>query len=241
MYDSILQGLCDVTGVHGTMVIDAAAAVVAHRAHSIYDLTVLTQVARSVSSAVDTIGLIQEDWELVTASFSEGKLLFRSLRTKGGKPRNFVLVVIADSTLNAAFLGVALRVAAAKLVAELESRPPPVPVAASAGASPPPAVEPLNGSAARGSSPGNGSIRLGTNDSDADSDPVSAAFLVACTRALGKSHGPLAKLHVRDAVRKVCGDRPFTRADGAALIALIANTIDDSDDRATFQRATYTL
>jgi hypothetical protein len=46
---------------------------------------------------------------------------------------------------------------------------------------------------------------------------------------------------VKEAVRKVCGGRPFSRADGPALIAHLAATIDDTDDRATFQRATRAL
>jgi len=121
MLEPILQGLREVEGVQGAMIVDQAAAVTAHRAHAIYDLSVLQQVARSVVNSVDSVQLIQDDWDLLTAHFGEGKLLLRSLRVAGAKPRRFVLVVIADATLNVAFLGVALRVAAGKLIAELES------------------------------------------------------------------------------------------------------------------------
>ena len=105
------------------MVVDPSAAVVAHRAHTIYDLAVLQQVARSVISTVDSVQLIQDDWDMLTAHFGDGKLLLRSLRVAGSRPRRYVLTVIADSTLNVAFLGVALRVAATKLLGELESGP----------------------------------------------------------------------------------------------------------------------
>src|SRR4029079_16979660 len=112
MLESILQGLREVEGVQGEMFVDAAAAVVAHRAHSIYDLGVLQQVARSVVNSIDSVQLIQDDWDMLTAHFGDGKLVLRSLRIAGARPRRYILTVIADSTLNVAFLGVALRVAA---------------------------------------------------------------------------------------------------------------------------------
>ena len=124
MLEPILQGLREVDGVQGAMIVDHSAAVIAHRSHAIYDLAILQQVARSVVNSVDSVQLIQDDWDLLTAHFGEGKLLLRSLRTTGAKPRRYVLAVIADASLNVAFLGVALRVAAGKLVAELENGPP---------------------------------------------------------------------------------------------------------------------
>src|SRR4051794_34560326 len=115
MLETILQGLRDVEGVQGAMIVDPTAVVVAHRAHTIYDVAILQQVARSVVNAVDSVQLIQDDWDMLTAHFGDGKLLLRSLRAGGMKPRRYVLAVIADATLNVAFLGVALRVAASKL------------------------------------------------------------------------------------------------------------------------------
>src|ERR1044071_8955260 len=124
MLEPILQSLREVDGVQGAMIVDHAAAVVAHRAHTIYDLSVLQQVARSVVNSVDSVQLIQDDWDMMTAHFGDGKLLLRSLRTSGARPRHYVLAVIADSNLNVAFLSVALRVAATKLLAELEAGAP---------------------------------------------------------------------------------------------------------------------
>jgi predicted regulator of Ras-like GTPase activity (Roadblock/LC7/MglB family) len=255
MLEPILQSLREVEGVQGAMVVDHTAAVVAHRAHTIYDLTVLQQVARSVASSVDSVQLIQDDWDVLTAHFGEGKLLLRSLRTtSGGKPRRYILTVIADATLNVAFLGVALRVAATKLLAELESGPAasassasaPVPLASgSAGRVPlpePPRPELAKTglswsgtSSSAGSGSGVGSSDVGVADSS------SSTFLSGCTKALAATIGPMAKVFVKEAVRKVCGERPFTRADGPALIAHLAATIEDTDDRATFQRATRAL
>jgi predicted regulator of Ras-like GTPase activity (Roadblock/LC7/MglB family) len=119
MLDAILEDLGEVEGVHGAIVIDAAANVVAHRAPAIHDLTVLRQVARSVITSVDAVQLIQDDWEVLTAQFGGGKLLLCSLRPAGAQPRRYVLAVIADTTLNVAVFSVALRAATNKLVAEL--------------------------------------------------------------------------------------------------------------------------
>jgi len=249
MLEPILQGLRDVEGVQGAMVMDHTAAVIAHRAHTIYDLAVLQQVARSIANSVDSVQLMQDDWDMLTAHFGEGKLLLRSLRTAGAKPRRYILAVIADATLNVAFLGVALRVTSAKLVAELESAPvaPPsaaAPAAIASGSTgqqtitdPPRPELAKTGLSWSGVSSGSGA---GSSDVSV-SDSSSSSFLTACTKALAASIGPMAKVFVKEAVRKVCGERPFSRADGPALIAHLANTIDDLDDRAMFQRAARAL
>ena len=250
MLEPILQSLREVEGVQGAMVVDPTAAVVAHRAHTIYDLSVLQQVARSVINSVDSVQLIQDDWDMMSAHFGDGKLLLRSLRTSGARPRHYVLAVIADSNLNVAFLSVALRVAATKLLAELEAGAPaanssvPTTLATgSTGSGRIPIVDQSRpvlektGLSWSGATTGSG---VGSSDVGV-ADPASSTFLSACTKALAASIGPMAKVFVKEAVRKVCGERPFTRADGPALIAHLAAGIEDSDDRASFQRATRTL
>src|SRR5262245_42262101 len=251
MLETILQGLRDVEGVQGAMIVDGSAAVVAHRAHSIYDLGVLQQVARSVVNSIDSVQLIQDDWDMLTAHFGDGKLLLRSLRAGGGKPRRYILAVIADATLNTAFLGVALRVVASKLLVELESNPSAAgsqvsaaPIASSSHVSGRiPLVDQSRPEVARtgiswsGVSSGSG---VGGFDITV-ADSASSTYLSACTKALAASVGPMAKVFVKEAVRRVCGERPFSRSDGPALIAQLSATIDDSDDRASFQRATRAL
>jgi predicted regulator of Ras-like GTPase activity (Roadblock/LC7/MglB family) len=250
MLEPILQSLREVEGVQGAMVVDPSAAVVAHRAHTIYDLSVLQQVARAVINSVDSVQLIQDDWDMMTAHFGDGKLLLRSLRTSGARPRHYVLAVIADSNLNVAFLSVALRVAATKLLAELEAGAPaasssvPSTIATgSTGSGRIPIVDQSRpvlektGLSWSGTTTGSG---VGSSDVGVV-DSASSTFLSACTKALAASIGPMAKVFVKEAVRKVCGERPFTRADGPALLAHLAAGIEDSDDRASFQRATRTL
>jgi predicted regulator of Ras-like GTPase activity (Roadblock/LC7/MglB family) len=249
MLEPILQSLREVEGVQGAMIVDPGAAVVAHRAHTIYDLPVLQQVARAVVSSVDSVQLIQDDWDMLTAHFGDGKLLLRSLRLTGARPRRYILAVIADSTLNVAFLGVALRVAAGKLLVELETAPAPVPsssavvptMASGTGrgqiADPPRQELAKTGLSWSGTSTGSG---VGSSDVGVI-DPASSTFLSACTKALAASIGPMAKVFVKEAVRKVCGERPFSRSDGPALLAHLSATIEDRDDRAVFQRATRAL
>jgi len=261
MLEAILQGLREVEGVQGAMVVDEEAAVLGYRAHAIYDLSVLQQVARSVVHSVESVQLIQDDWDVLTAHFGEGKLLLRSLRP-GARPQRYILAVIADATLNVAFLGVALRVAASKLLVELESG---VPVAAGSNSITGPLAGSLTGSIAASMASGTGRVAVsepiprpevakaglswsgstagsGVGASDVTvTDNASSTFLSACTKALAASVGPMAKVFVAEAVRRVCGERPFSRADGPALIAQLSATIDDSDDRASFQRATRAL
>jgi predicted regulator of Ras-like GTPase activity (Roadblock/LC7/MglB family) len=247
MLEPILQSLREVEGVQGAMIVDPGAAVVAHRAHTIYDLSVLQQVARAVVSSVDSVQLIQDDWDMLTAHFGDGKLLLRSLRLTGARPRRYVLAVIADSTLNVAFLGVALRVAAGKLLAELEAAPPPsasaaAPAMASGSGRGQVAEAPRPELAKTGLSWSGTSTGSGVGSSDVGViDPASSTFLSACTKALAASIGPMAKVFVKEAVRKVCGERPFSRSDGPALLSHLSAAIEDRDDRAVFQRATRAL
>ncbi len=260
MLEPILQGLRDVAGVQGAMIVDPSANVIAYRTHAIYDLQVCQQVARSVISAVDSVQLIQDDWDVLTAHFGEGKLLLRSVRAPGTRSRRLLLVVMADATLNIAFLGVALRVAASKLESALEASPKlatpagvaPAPAAAPAAPAAAPArgsdAEPTTGAVARSglswSGVSQGSTRNGASLAGSDvtvADAASSTYLTACTRALATNVGPMAKALVKDAVRAICADRPFSRADGPALLAKLAAMIENSDERATFQRATHAL
>jgi hypothetical protein len=67
-------------------------------------------------------------------------------------------------------------------------------------------------------------------------DAAASAYLTACTKALSGSVGPMAKVFVKEAVRKICPDRPFSRHDGGALLAELEKRIDDPDDRKLFHK-----
>src|SRR5262249_2914148 len=101
-----------------------------HRAHAVYDHNLLQEVGRTVMNAIDSLRLVHQDWELVSAAFSEGKLLIRNLNA--ARPgQAAALAVVADARLNPSFAGVAIRVPASRL----RSTPAATPVRV-----PPPAV-----------------------------------------------------------------------------------------------------
>jgi predicted regulator of Ras-like GTPase activity (Roadblock/LC7/MglB family) len=252
MLETILEGLREVDGVQGALIIDHTGAVIAYRAHAIYDLSTLQLAARAILSATDSVALIQDDWDMLTTHFMDGKLVLRQLRSPGPRPRRHVLAVIGDQSINLAFLGVALRVAASKLVAALEAASEaatpsraarPTPVGNSWTSSSEIRGEPsMTGTMATAGPMASGDSGIGTVVSDvAAVDAASAAFLAACMRALAARTGPIAKIFLRDAVRKVCPGRAFSRADGPALIAELSGMLASPEDRAMFQRAMRTV
>ena len=262
--EEVLDTLRELDGVEAAIVVDHAGAILAqlaNRSLAIRDASRLQRVARAMASSADAARLLQDDWELLVTDFGDRKLVLRSFPFAGVRPRSGVLAVIGDAALNLAFLAVALRVAASKLRTELEAVPAASVVEAPAAAAP--AVltgPPVSSIAARlplppppgsdlvdagltwsGTAPSAAGAGSSLTGDVGVSDPASSTFLSACTRALGASVGPMAKVYVKEAVRRICGERPFSRADGVALIAQLAAGIDDTEDRALFERATRSL
>jgi predicted regulator of Ras-like GTPase activity (Roadblock/LC7/MglB family) len=243
--DAILKSLQELEGVHGAIVVDSSGQLVAHRAHNMYDTSLLEQVSRAVVTAIDAVKLSQEDWESITASFTEGKLLIRSL-APGDNGVAFNLALIADSRLNPSFATVAIRVAMNKLKAALRSGP------GSSVVEPNPAGMSRSGASAQSFSQlkapltdvaSSGLSWSGFGDPSASgsgiavADPASSAVLTACTKALAKNVGPMAKLFVKEAVRKVCPGRPFSKDRLEALLAELAKNIEKPAAAAEFQKA----
>jgi predicted regulator of Ras-like GTPase activity (Roadblock/LC7/MglB family) len=259
--ENILQGLHELEGVHGAIVIDGSGQIVAYRTHNMYDLELVQQVSRAIASAIDAVKLVQGDWESITTHYAEGKLLLRSLVPEAKGPA-FTLALIADGRLNPSFATVAIRVAMGKLKAAVLAGP---------GAAPRGATDGHSGASARGgpgasgaggaSAPGLGGTGFtqtrapitdvatsglswsgfGNSTSASGSgvavaDPPSSALLTTCTKALARSVGPMAKLFVKEAVRKVCPDRPFSKDSAEDLIAELAKSIENPADAAQFQK-----
>jgi predicted regulator of Ras-like GTPase activity (Roadblock/LC7/MglB family) len=258
--EEVLDTLREVDGVEAAMVVDHAGEILAqltHRSLAIYDVSRLQRVGRAMASSADASRLLQDDWELLVTEFGDRKLVLRSVPFAGVRPRSCVLAVIGDAALNLAFLAVALRVAASKLRTELEAAPaasvveapdapavltgPPVSSITARLPLPPPPVSDLVDAGLTWSGTAPSSVGSSLTGDVGVSDSASSTFLSACTRALGASVGPMAKVFVKEAVRRICGERPFSRADGMALIAQLAAGIDDTEDRALFERATRSL
>ena len=227
--DTILQGLLDVAGVNAALVLDGGGRLAAFRGRSVYDRALCEQVGATLVKAIDSIQLQQEDWETIAAQFSDGKLLLRSLGVAGVGAH--FLAVVADSTLNSSFATVAIRVAAGKLRRALGggaqsgtptvSQPPPSDsrVVASSGVS----------WSKAGSSAALSGLTVG--------DPASATFLTRCTKALARAVGPMSKVYVQEAVRRVSPEAAYTMALKGKLVEDLAGQIEDAGDRAQFLKA----
>jgi|GEM_PF-3446212 len=264
--EAILQGIQSVDGVLGTVAIGSAGQVVAYRASPVYDAGMVEQLGAAVAIALDSLQLAQEDWDSVTANYSDGRLLLRNLMVNGAASPSGLraLAVIADSRLNLSFAGVAIRVAVAKLkAASTQGQPPSGSMQAALSASsatlaysnpalnnsPVPAT---NGFALAQSSPSlptsvasSGLSWSGVSGASSMAasgvsvtDAASAAFLTTCTKALARSVGPMAKAFVKDAIRKLWPGRAFSLDLAPALVLELERHIEDPVDRSKFRKAT---
>jgi hypothetical protein len=242
--DTILQGLLDLPGVNAALVLDAAGRLAAFRGKAVYDRALCEQVGLSLVKAIDCIQLQQEDWETIAAQFSDGKLLLRTLGATGGGPH--FLAVVADATLNPSFATVAIRVAANKLRKALEGGPtsavsaapgvgghssmvlpPPLPAS---GSQPPSDSRVVANTGVSWSKTGSAVNITGISAADA----ASAAYLARCTKALARAVGPMSKVYVQEAVRRISPEATYTMALRGKLVEELAGQIEDAEDRAQF-------
>jgi hypothetical protein len=233
--EAILQTLMDLAGVTAAMVFDSTGQLLGHRGHSVYDRELCEQVSGGLVRAIDAVQLQQEDWETITAQFQDGKLILRKIGASGGRTQ--VLAVVADGTLNPSFATVALRVAAGKLrkladggagSSSLLGTPPP------AGQGPPPSESHTNLANSGLSWSKTSSIGLSKVQV---ADPAAGAFLGRCAKALAQHVGPIAKVYIEEAVRRVAPEAPFSLAMAAPLVEDLAGQIEDPADRREFKAA----
>jgi hypothetical protein len=243
--ETILQGLLDMAGVNAAVLFDGAGRLLAHCGRSVYDRALCEQVGGPLARAIDSLQLQHEDWESATAQFSDGTLLLRRLDTTSAGP--CVLALVADSTLNPAFATVAIRVSSNKLKRALDGGASSSAVGAPGQASAlgslpsyPPAGPGGSqvGHASGGSRPVLASSGLSWSRTAGGgvlaADQPSSSFLTACSRELARHVGPMSKIFVEEAVRKVCLDHPFSLAAGRALADELASKIEDEGDRQAF-------
>jgi predicted regulator of Ras-like GTPase activity (Roadblock/LC7/MglB family) len=259
--ESILQGLMELVGARATMVLDGSGRVVAHLGHAVYDRGLCDQMGGTVTKAIESIQLQQEDWDTITAHFADGRILLRRVGARTGGSKH-VLAIVADSTLNASFATVALRVAANKIRSEVEGG---TSQAATSSQPPPAASQPLGSGAARPPAPPLSAASSATGPADSRpvlantglswskssnagsssgglssvvvTDPASSAFLTRCAKELARHVGPMSKVYVQEAVRRVCPDAPFSITLGRQLVDDLATQIEDTGDRAQFRKA----
>lgn len=241
--ETILQGLLDVAGVNAALVLDGGGRLVACRGKAVYDRALCEQVSGPLVKVIDSIQLQQDDWETITAQFSDGRILMRSLGSAAGAAH--FLAVVADGTLNLSFGTVAIRVAAGKLKRALEggggaasssagssvlpAAPPPA-----AASQPLPSDSRVANTGVSWTTKGGSSVTL---TGVAASDPASAAFLAQCTKEMARAVGPMSKVYVQEAVRRVAPDGTFSLALRARLVEDLAGQIEEAADRAAFLKA----
>ena len=79
------------------------------------------------------------------------------------------------------------------------------------------------------SSPGNSGVSV--------TDAASSHFLTICTRVLAQSVGPLANVIVKESVRRVFPDRPFSKEQGDLLLSELEHAIRNPTDARQFRQA----
>jgi predicted regulator of Ras-like GTPase activity (Roadblock/LC7/MglB family) len=239
--ESILQGLLELPGVNAAMVVDDGGRLIAHRGRAVYDAQLCEQVSATLARAVDSIQLQHEDWESLSAQFADGKLLVRNLGVLGaGGP--CVLVLAADLGLNVSFATVAIRVAANKLRkladptarSPLPSAPPVLWQSAASWPTSPASPPPPLPSTTSGLRPPPSMPTRATPGVAATPDPAAVAFLVRCTRELARQVGPMARVFVDEAVRRISPGQPFALAASRALLEDLAAQIEDPAGRTAF-------
>ena len=235
--EAILQTLMDLPGVTAAMVFDSTGQLLGHRGHSIYDRALCEQVSGALVRAIDAVQLQQEDWETLSAQFQDGKLLLRRIGASGGRTQ--VLAVVADGTLNPSFAAVGLRVAAGKLRKLLEGGGASSSLLGSSPGGPAASPSPADSRpvlANSGLSWSKTSSSIGLSKVQV-SDPAAGAFLGRCAKALAYTVGPIAKVYVEEAVRRVSPEVPFSMAGAVALVEDLAAQIEDEADRKQFKAA----
>lgn len=264
--ENTLRAIMDVAGVGAALVGDGSGRLVAHRGHAIYDQELCGRLAGILVRVVDAVQLQQEDWETLNARFADGRLLVRNLgagyvlgvvgdatlnpsfamvalRVAANKLRRILGDGAASSVV---LLPAADAPAPAPAPPAVPSThgpgvPPPLPPPAKGEASPP--ARPASSAPAESSlAPASTGVSWGAGSSVglsriAIADSAAGAFLVRCAKELARHVGPMSKVYVEEAARRVAPGAPFSLELAARLVDDLAAQIDDAGDRAQFRKA----
>jgi hypothetical protein len=280
--EPILQSIRELQGVTAVFVFNGTGQVLGYQGVAIYDGETLSDVSKTLVKAVESVQLQMADWDTVTTSFEDGKLILRHLGSGADGTPN-VLAVVAEAALNAPFVAVALRVAVQKLKKQLDgsARPGSTPNLPSAPPPsqpafvppqplypPPQAVQPQ----APGSSPALAKMTppqlrsvpqsapvlsqppppqqvsstgttwsgfgSGTGSSSIEVvDQAAALYLTKVSRELARYVGPMSKIYVKEAARRVSPSAPFSIQQAKALLEDLGAHLDKPADRVAFVKA----
>jgi len=221
--EASLTSLFELEGVRGTFVFDQKGNIIRAKTHPIYDQDLLRKAAGALEKSIDSLQAHHGDWDQILIHYSEGNLIMRNLGP-------MALAVIADSSINLAFVNVAVNVAVKKLVQIIETKGAELLAAASA-----PSVEASLTSSGLGSS-GLTSSGLGASGLQVTMDQETTAFLQRATKALAKSVGPMAKVFIKEVVRGMAKSGKFGREQIPQLVKMLEEKIEVWEDRERFRR-----
>lgn len=216
--EASLTSLFELEGVRGAFVFDQKGQVIRAKTHPIYDQDLLRKASQSLEKSIESLQTHHGDWDSILVHYAEGKLILRNLGP-------MALAVIADASINLAFVNVAVNVAVKKLVQIIETKGADI------------AAAPADsGMASSGLSSGLTSSGLGTSGFSVSMDQETTNYVARCTKALAKGVGPMAKVFVKEAVRTLGKSGKFTRDQIPQLVKLLEERIDGADEREKFRR-----
>ncbi len=219
--EKILQVLRELEGVRGAFLFDSSGQILAHQSHSIYDKPLLEQVSQILVKALDSLQVQHNEWDCLTVHFAEGKLLLKNVS-------NYVLAVIADNTLNLSFANVAMRVADSK-IRKLTEKGGELTSSAPLSLSPAMSDSGMNWSGPTSSGLSSSSLPV--------ADEAASNYLTRCAKALAQSVGPMAKIFLKESVRKVCPNSAFSIKDVPQLLNELKKYFDDPNDFPKFKNS----
>ena len=258
-----LEELCAMQGVNGAFLLSDEGELIAYSAPAIYDGDTLSQAAKKLSRATESLSVQHSDWDTLVAHFEDSKLFVL-------KAEKFTLCVIADDTLNLPFLNVALKVAKNKIDKKMSKRSQGENTASAYAGYPSRFSEAHRSQTpSQAASLGSGSVEYSGSDAGFQSnlagsgagiqdtsgmlwsgiggtgmqtsavsvaDESSSAMLTKITNALAVFVGPMAKVFVKEAVRKICPTEPFNMGYLQQLLAeLEQQHISDPEDLKEFR------
>ncbi len=245
--EAILRGILDVGGVSATLVADGSGRLACHVGRAIYDREVCEQLSALLVKTVDTVQIEQPDWDSIAAQYVDGKVLVRNLGEIAGQ--TYILAVVGEQTLSASFATVAIRVATIKLKKALaggaSSVSSVVETGISAAAAPgvgahaPAASSTTLAESKELSSSGLSWSKPSSSLSGSDvavADSASSDFLSRCIRELARHVGPISKVYVLEAIRRIAPDAPFAMTMRNKLVQELAARVREKG-RARFLKA----
>ncbi|MBU0552751.1 roadblock/LC7 domain-containing protein [Myxococcota bacterium] len=241
----ILKSLYEVEGVRSAALIRLNGELLGHQSHAIYDNDVIINASKFLVQALESFELQNENWEEFNAEFEDGWVIVR-------KFKEAFLVIITEDSIKLNFVSVAIRIAAKKIINALESGYDGASMAQSAPSishntlsqpqtiqhsQPEPTVS-MSASALSSSGlnwSGLGSSQIGQSMISV-SNQESSTFLTKCTDQLKKSMGPIARVIVKKAVRRISRGEPFSQKHFDLLINDLTQEIPNKAAQDEFRR-----